>query len=187
MPSLPAWAPAAPSPGFRATSPKVSPKTEIVLADPKGSILADYIHTGDFGEAGSWLVEGIGEDFIPPVSDLSRVRKAYTISDGESFAAARALLKSEGRARWLVLGHAAGRGAPLLPRADGAEARRHFRLRFRQQVPLEDVRRPLDDGAGLAAAPGLWRSARPDCARFTTRAPSSPSARRTRCRRPTAA
>ncbi len=75
---------------------KVSPKTQMVLADPKGSILADYIKTGDIGEAGSWLVEGIGEDFIPPVSDLSRVRKAYTVTDGESFAAARALLKSEG-------------------------------------------------------------------------------------------
>ena len=75
---------------------QVSPKTEMVLADPKGSILADYIHTGHVGEAGSWLVEGIGEDFIPPVSDLSRVKKAYTISDGESFATARALLKAEG-------------------------------------------------------------------------------------------
>jgi cystathionine beta-synthase len=75
---------------------KVSPRTEIVLADPKGSILAEYIRTGDVGEAGSWLVEGIGEDFIPAVSDLSRVKKAYTISDGESFATARAVLKSEG-------------------------------------------------------------------------------------------
>ena len=70
--------------------------TEMVLADPKGSVLADYIHTGVVGEAGSWLVEGIGEDFIPPVSDLSRVRKAYTISDGESFAAARTVLRKEG-------------------------------------------------------------------------------------------
>jgi cystathionine beta-synthase len=75
---------------------KVSLKTQMVLADPKGSILADYIKTGDIGEAGSWLVEGIGEDFIPPVSDLSRVRKAYTVTDGESFAAARALLQDEG-------------------------------------------------------------------------------------------
>jgi len=75
---------------------KVSPRTEMVLADPKGSILADYIKTGDVGEAGSWLVEGIGEDFIPPVSDLSRVKKAYTITDGESFATARALLQKEG-------------------------------------------------------------------------------------------
>jgi cystathionine beta-synthase len=75
---------------------KVSPQTEIVLADPKGSILADYVHTGHIGEAGSWLVEGIGEDFVPAVSDLSRVKKAYTISDGESFATARAVLKTEG-------------------------------------------------------------------------------------------
>ncbi len=28
-------------------------------------------------DVGSWLVEGIGEDFIPPVCDLSRVKKAY--------------------------------------------------------------------------------------------------------------
>jgi cystathionine beta-synthase len=75
---------------------RVSPQTEIVLADPKGSILTEYIRTGHVGEAGSWLVEGIGEDFVPPVSDLSRVKKAYTISDGESFATARALLKTEG-------------------------------------------------------------------------------------------
>ena len=67
-----------------------------MLADPKGSILADYVRTGHIGDAGSWLVEGIGEDFVPPVSDLSRVTNAYTISDGESFATARALLKTEG-------------------------------------------------------------------------------------------
>ena len=35
---------------------------------------------------GSWLVEGIGEDFIPPVCDLSRVKKAYSIPDKEAFA-----------------------------------------------------------------------------------------------------
>ncbi len=73
-----------------------SPKTEMVLADPKGSILADYIATGTIGEAGSWLVEGIGEDFIPPICDLSAVKKAYTVTDRESFDAARTLLKKEG-------------------------------------------------------------------------------------------
>lgn len=75
---------------------KVSPHTEMVLADPKGSILADYIHTGKIGEAGSWLVEGIGEDFIPGIADLSRVKKAYTITDQESFATIREVLKLEG-------------------------------------------------------------------------------------------
>src|SRR3990170_3805697 len=45
----------------------VSPQTEIVLADPAGSILADYVNTGTpKKDVGSWLVEGIGEDFIPP-------------------------------------------------------------------------------------------------------------------------
>lgn len=75
---------------------RASPKTEFVLADPKGSILADYIRTGRIGVAGSWLVEGIGEDFIPPIADLSGVKKAYEIPDAESFAAARELLRAEG-------------------------------------------------------------------------------------------
>jgi cystathionine beta-synthase len=74
----------------------VSPATEIVLADPQGSILAEYTRSGQVGEAGSWLVEGIGEDFVPPVSDLSRVSKAYTIPDGESFGTARIVLRKEG-------------------------------------------------------------------------------------------
>jgi cystathionine beta-synthase len=72
---------------------KAKPDCEMVLADPKGSILKDYIDTGTFGAAGSWVVEGIGEDFIPDICDLSRVKKAYTISDSESLLTARELLK----------------------------------------------------------------------------------------------
>src|SRR5947209_692764 len=36
-----------------------SPKTEMVLADPVGSVLAPYVETGRMVEAGSWAVEGI--------------------------------------------------------------------------------------------------------------------------------
>ncbi|MGY6631893.1 MAG: pyridoxal-phosphate dependent enzyme [Wenzhouxiangella sp.] len=76
---------------------KVAPELELVLADPEGSILADYIATGKVREdAGGWLVEGIGEDFLPSISDFSRVRKAYCISDRESFLTARELLEKEG-------------------------------------------------------------------------------------------
>jgi cystathionine beta-synthase len=75
---------------------RAAPQVEVVLADPTGSILADYVETGRLGEAGSWLVEGIGEDFVPPLCDLSRVRKAYRVSDEESLLTARALLKDEG-------------------------------------------------------------------------------------------
>jgi cystathionine beta-synthase len=75
---------------------RVAPEVEMVLADPAGSVLADYIKTGNVGEAGAWVVEGIGEDFIPAIADLSRVRHAYTVTDAESLATARALLKQEG-------------------------------------------------------------------------------------------
>lgn len=75
---------------------KHKPDVKMVLADPAGSILVEQVHTGKYGTAGSWLVEGIGEDFIPPICDLSGVREAYTIDDAESFSTARELLHHEG-------------------------------------------------------------------------------------------
>jgi cystathionine beta-synthase len=75
---------------------RVKPDIDIVLADPEGSILVDYIETGETVEAGAWLVEGIGEDDLPPIGDLSLVDAAYRISDAESFAAARDLVRKEG-------------------------------------------------------------------------------------------
>ncbi len=56
--------------GLQAWFAEHSPKTEFILADPAGSILADQVDTGRYGETGSWLVEGIGEDFIPPLARL---------------------------------------------------------------------------------------------------------------------
>jgi len=76
---------------------KQSPNTELILADPVGSILEEYINRGTLSDkSASWMVEGIGEDFLPPISDFSRVRKAYAISDKESFLTARELLEKEG-------------------------------------------------------------------------------------------
>ena len=72
------------------------PDLRFVLADPVGSILAEYFRSGTVGTAGSWAVEGIGEDFVPAIADLSSVIAAYSISDEDSFAAARELLKREG-------------------------------------------------------------------------------------------
>ncbi|MBP8742276.1 MAG: pyridoxal-phosphate dependent enzyme, partial [Pseudoxanthomonas sp.] len=74
-----------------------APQVELVLADPVGSILTQYINEGVLSDkSGSWLVEGIGEDFLPTISDFSRVKKAYAISDAESFHTARELLAREG-------------------------------------------------------------------------------------------
>jgi len=73
-----------------------APDVDLILADPEGSVLTDYINKGELGEGGSWLVEGIGEDFIPDIADFGKVKKAFAISDAESFATARELLRKEG-------------------------------------------------------------------------------------------
>ena len=75
---------------------KASPKTRMVLADPVGSILAPLVNEGKQVQAGSWIVEGIGEDFVPDNCDLGFVEKAYAISDQESIATARELLMKAG-------------------------------------------------------------------------------------------
>ncbi|MDE2139441.1 MAG: pyridoxal-phosphate dependent enzyme [Gammaproteobacteria bacterium] len=83
---------------------RIAPQVEMVLADPQGSVLADYLRTGKLGPKGAWLVEGIGEDFVPDICDLSVVKHAYSIPDSEAFATARAVLKKEG----LLLGSSSG-------------------------------------------------------------------------------
>ncbi len=73
-----------------------NPNIEIILADPEGSVLEPLVNEGKTVTAGSWLVEGIGEDFVPPITDLGVVSKAYYVSDKEAFTVARELLKKEG-------------------------------------------------------------------------------------------
>ena len=64
---------------------KHSPKTEMVLADPEGSIVKDVVEKNEVKEADySWLVEGIGEDFIPDTLDLKYIKKAYSVSNKEA-------------------------------------------------------------------------------------------------------
>lgn len=73
-----------------------NPKIDMVLADPEGSILKHYHETGEMSKVGSWLVEGIGEDFIPDICDMGMVDRAYSVSDKEAFNVARELLLKEG-------------------------------------------------------------------------------------------
>jgi len=76
---------------------KAAPDLELVLADPVGSILAEYINDGVLSDkSASWLVEGIGEDFLPTISDFTRISRAYAISDRESMLTGRDLLIREG-------------------------------------------------------------------------------------------
>ena len=68
----------------------------MVLADPEGSVLSHFFEKGELTQAGTWVVEGIGEDFIPGICDMTLVDRAYTISDRESLGTARQLLLKEG-------------------------------------------------------------------------------------------
>ena len=75
---------------------KMAPHVEMVFADPEGSMVGPYVQTGELLEAGQWLVEGIGEDELPPIGDLSLIAKTYMVSDADSLDAARELLAKEG-------------------------------------------------------------------------------------------
>ncbi|GMU42418.1 MAG: pyridoxal-phosphate dependent enzyme [Xanthomonadales bacterium] len=76
---------------------RAAPHVELILADPVGSVLTRYVNEQVLDTTGgSWTVEGIGGDYLTAISDFRHVRKAYAISDRESFEVARELLKSEG-------------------------------------------------------------------------------------------
>jgi cystathionine beta-synthase len=75
---------------------RVSPETEMVLADPVGSSLAEIVLTGGHGPSGSYAVEGIGGSSVPAIAELSRVRTAISIGDSESFLTGRELLRKTG-------------------------------------------------------------------------------------------
>lgn len=75
---------------------KKSPHTQMILADPEGSILAPSINQQVIPEGKTWLVEGIGQDYMPDNFDASFVRKAYSIPDRESISTCHKLLTKEG-------------------------------------------------------------------------------------------
>lgn len=82
----------------------VNPNTRIILADPAGSALAEWINSGVYGEDGSYAVEGIGSSRSTEIMDRSVVDEAITVTDEESFETALHLQKKEG----LLVGGSSG-------------------------------------------------------------------------------
>jgi cysteine synthase len=80
------------------------PRTQIVLADPVGSGLAGWVETGELGPDGPYEVEGIGASKVPGNLDRAVIDSAERVTDEESFAMVRRLVREEG----LYVGGSAG-------------------------------------------------------------------------------
>ena len=66
-------------------------------ADPEGYIVADAVTKGHFSyDGGSWLVEGVGEDFIPDNLNVELLDDAVVVSDKEAFSTLQTLVREEG-------------------------------------------------------------------------------------------
>ena len=72
------------------------PEVKVVAVDPIGSLVYEYFKTGKMGQAHTYKIEGIGEDFIPENYDFSVIDDMVQVEDKESFLMTRDLLKKEG-------------------------------------------------------------------------------------------
>src|SRR6266498_2549994 len=73
-----------------------NPKIKVVGADPYGSIFKTYKETGKIIETTPYLVEGIGQEVVPPNAHMKYVDEVINITDGESFEMSRQLGRTEG-------------------------------------------------------------------------------------------
>jgi len=82
----------------------VLPRVRIVLADPAGSALADWVETGTLGPDGSYAVEGIGGSDAPANLHREVIDCAERVGDAESFDTTKRLVREEG----LLVGGSSG-------------------------------------------------------------------------------
>ena len=73
-----------------------NPSIRIVGADPYGSIFKTYKETGNIVEPTPYLVEGIGQEIVPPNVHIKYVDEVVNVTDRESFEMSRQLGRVEG-------------------------------------------------------------------------------------------
>lgn len=75
---------------------QMNPALDAVLAEPKGSLLADSTDSKKAAVAGSSLIKNVGSHASPGNFDPDVVDHTYTVTDMEAFSAARDLLRMQG-------------------------------------------------------------------------------------------
>src|ERR671928_1618779 len=73
-----------------------NPSIRVVGADPYGSVFKTYKETGRTHEATPYLVEGIGQEVVPPNVHMRYVDEIVNVTDRESFEMSRELGRKEG-------------------------------------------------------------------------------------------
>jgi cystathionine beta-synthase len=73
-----------------------NPDIVIIGADPVGSNFKMFKDTGDIGEVKPHLIEGLGTDIIPPITDFQFVDKIVSVSDVDSITMCKKLALEEG-------------------------------------------------------------------------------------------
>jgi len=73
-----------------------NPAIRIIGADPYGSIFKTFKETGKIVEATPYLVEGIGQEIVPPNVHIKYVDEVVNVTDRDSFEMSRMLGRLEG-------------------------------------------------------------------------------------------
>ena len=73
-----------------------NPNVKIIGVDPVGSIYYDFFKTGQMTEAYSYVLEGMGEDFLPSTMDFTHLDDVVRVNDRECFEMTRRICREEG-------------------------------------------------------------------------------------------
>ena len=94
-----------------------NPEIKIIGADTEGSLYKHKFY-GTEGAIHSYLIEGIGEDFMPETMDLSMIDEVITISDKKAYDLARELTLKDAILTGSSSGAAIAAGLELADRLD---------------------------------------------------------------------